>query len=274
MKKILLAFDVADFSEGIFEFARRLNELHPVLLTGVFLPLYNYVPVWGYPDGMAGYNFLPALDENESAAVQKNIDRFETLCQHNGIAYRVHKDFNFLAMPELKKETRFADLLIISSEKFYINLASDAPNPYLHEALNTAECPVVVVPETFRFPERNVLAYDGSETSLFAIKQFAYLFPELCENETLLVFSGTKEKGAIPDEQYIEELATQHFKNLTLFKLDINPKKYFNTWASEESGAIVVSGSYGRSSLSQLLHKSFVTDVIAAHKLPVFIAHQ
>ena len=37
MKKILLAFDVTDFSEGIFEFARaRLNELHPVLLTGVF----------------------------------------------------------------------------------------------------------------------------------------------------------------------------------------------------------------------------------------------
>ena len=119
--------------------------------------------------------------ERIRSGTEKHYKRFETLCQHNGIAYRVHKDFIFFAMPELKKETRFADLLIISSEKFYINLASEAPNPYLHEALNRAECPVVVVPETFRFPQRNVLAYDGSETSLFAIKQFAYLFPELCK---------------------------------------------------------------------------------------------
>ena len=89
------------------------------------------------------------------------------------------------------------------------------------------------------------------------------------QNETLLVFSGTKKALFLTSNTY-EELATQHFKNLTLFKLEINPKKYFDTWASEESGAIVVSGSYGRSSLSQLLHKSFVTDVIAAHKLPVF----
>ena len=38
MKKILLAFEGSHFSEGAFEFARKLNELSPVQLTGVFLP--------------------------------------------------------------------------------------------------------------------------------------------------------------------------------------------------------------------------------------------
>ena len=38
MKKILIAFDGTHFSDGAFEFARRVNELQPILLTGVFLP--------------------------------------------------------------------------------------------------------------------------------------------------------------------------------------------------------------------------------------------
>ena len=37
MKKVVIAFDGNHFSEGAFEFVRRLNELQPILLTGVFL---------------------------------------------------------------------------------------------------------------------------------------------------------------------------------------------------------------------------------------------
>lgn len=271
MKKILIAFDSLDFSEGAFTFAQRLNELQPILLTGAFLPAYNYIPAWDYPGGAT---LLPLLEEDQNEKTAQNIKHFEDLCQKNGVAYRLHKESNFLALPELKKETRFADLLIIGSETFYSNVISTNMNTYLHEVLNSSECPVIVVPEKFQFPERNVLAYDGSKPSLYAIKQFAYLFPELCNNETLLVFADATDNTSIPDQSYVEELATQHFKNLTLFKLNINPRKYFEQWASEEKGAIVVCGSYGRSSFSQLFRKSFITEVIADHKLPVFIAHQ
>ena len=38
MKKILLAFDGVQFSKSAFDFARQLNDLHPILLTGVFNP--------------------------------------------------------------------------------------------------------------------------------------------------------------------------------------------------------------------------------------------
>ena len=271
MKKVLLAFDAADFSQGAFEFVQRLNELQPILLTGVFLPAYNYAPIVG-PDGMVGYTML-APEEPDREIMQQSIKQFEALCQKNGIAYRVHKDFYLFALPELKKEARFADLLIVGSETFYSNLTGSGANANLREVVHTAECPVVVVPETFTFPERNVLAYDGSESSVYAIKQFAYLFPELCINETLLVYANPHNEAPIPEEHYVEELATQHFKNLTLFKLAANPKKYFATLATEEKGAIVVCGAYGRSAVSQFFKRSFVSDVIASHKLPVFIAH-
>ena len=112
----------------------------------------------------------------------------------------MHRDFNDFALPELKRETRFADLLLISSEKFFENMIGGTASDYMNDAIHNVECPVVVIPEKFSFPQRNVIAYDGTASSVYAMKQFAYLFPELCSSETLLVYSKDKEGNDLPDE--------------------------------------------------------------------------
>ena len=99
MKKILLAFDGTRFSEGAFQFASKLHELQPVLLTGIFLPQAELANLWSYADGI-GVTFIPQLQKDNSEQVEKNIAHFEKLCQGNGIDYRVHKDFFDLALPE------------------------------------------------------------------------------------------------------------------------------------------------------------------------------
>ena len=274
MKKILLAFDGVQFSSGAFEFARQLNALHPVYLTGVFIPQLSYANLWHYTNGMAGPTYIPMLNKEEPADLEKNIKRFESLCQDNSIQYKVHKDYFDFALPELRKETRFADLLIISSETFYNNAGKGSPNDYMKEALHHSECPVIIVPENFQFPQVNILAYDGSESSVYAIKQFLYLFPELCKHETLLVYSSEKDNDSLPEKEQIEELTKQHFSDVSILKLEFDPKKHFGKWINENSNAILVSGSFGRSMFSEMFRKSFVSDVIAEHRLPVFIAHK
>jgi nucleotide-binding universal stress UspA family protein len=273
MRKILLAYDGKHFSKGAFEFARKLNEQDPVMIAGVFLPKVEYPDLWGYAGGMANPLLVPVVEDYDAEEVEKNISRFEEMCRKNGMEYRVHRDYSDFALPELKKETRFADLAIIGSESFYENLGTAEPNEYLKDALHAAECPVVVVPENFEFPESNILAYDGSESSVFAIKQFACLFPGLSLNKTLLVYAKEEGENEIPDESYIEELAARRFPDLTIMQLDIKPRKYFATWLSEKKNAILVSGSFGRSSISRIFRKSFIADVIKDHKLPVFITH-
>jgi hypothetical protein len=273
MKKILLVFDGSHFSEGACEFARRLNELQPILVAGVFLPQTIVDNLWSYADGSGG-SYIPLLETFEAEEVEKNIQRFEELCQHNHIDYRVHKNAFDLALPELEKESNYADLVILGSEMFYKSMGTDAPNEFLRDAMHNVKCPVLLVPEKFDFPESIILAYDGREESVFAIKQFAYLFPELTSRETLLVYADDDAEKDFPDKIQIEELAARHFSNLTLFKLSLNPKKFFSTWVSVKKSAIVVSGSYGRSSFSQLFKRSFVKNVVAEHLLPVFIAHK
>lgn len=275
MKKILLAFDGSNFSEGAFEFARQLNEMEPVLVTGVFMPQVDYANLWSYASAAgAGVNYIPLLEEEDAELVHHNVMHFEELCQKNGVAYRVHKDFYSFALPELKKESRFADVVILSGELFYKGVVESNQFDYLRDALHATECPVLIVPEHYLFPDNNILAYDGSEESVYAIKQFAYIFPELVKNPSLLVYAEDEADKDFPSKQHIVELATQHFKDLTFYKLEIASKKYFSTWLDERKGSILVSGSFGRSAFSQLFRKSFVAEIIKDHRIPVFVAHR
>ena len=274
MKKILLVFDGINFSEGAFEFARRLNERRKILATAVFVPQVNYANLWSYAGTAGMTTSIPLIEDEESQEIEKNIARFERLCEKNNIEFRVHKDYYDFALPELKKESRFADLVILGSERFYANIGTGQPNDYLKMALHDVECPVLIVPEKFDFPANNVLSYDGSESSVYAIKQFAYLFPEFTNQPTLLFYSKREFEDDIPNADYIEELAARHFTDLTIMKLHFDPKDFFASWINDKKNAILVSGAFGRSSLSQVFKKSFVKNVIKDHKMPIFIAHR
>lgn len=274
MKKILLAFDGSHFSNGACEFAKNLNEINPILLVGSFLPQLDYANLWSYSGGgLSGPLFIPLVEGEDAEAVEKNIEKFEDFCKKNGIEFRVHKDFYDFALPELRKESRFSDLLLLGGETFYENLGTEGPNVYLKDALHGVECPVVVVPEEYEFPKSNILTYDGTEASVFAIKQFAYLFPELVDNKTILVYVNEKGEEGFPEQVCIEELVARHFADLTLERLKANPKKYLSSWLLENKEAILVSGAFGRSAFSRSFKKSFITDAIREHRIPIFIAH-
>ena len=276
MKKVIIPFDGSHFSHGAIDFAIELNEWEPILLSGVFLPQLDFANIWSYGGGaMAGPVFLPSMEDVDVDAIERNIDRFKTICERNGVEHRVHKNFFEAAVPELRNESRFADLLIIGSEAFYENMGTNEPNTYLKDTLRQAECPVVIVPEQFTFPESVVLSYDGSESSVYAIKQFAYLFPQLTTKASLLVTAGTEDdEQEIPEASNIEELVARHFSDLTFMRLQIEPAKYFSTWLMYRKSTILISGSFGRSALSDFLKKSFISDVISTHRIPVFLTHR
>ena len=274
MRKILIAFDGVHYSDSALSFAAKLNEKAQVLIAGAFLPQTNIANLWLYlGTGVSGKELLSLAGEDEKEAIQKNITRFEHYCIDHGIEYRVHKDYLDFAIPELIKESRFADLLIISSESFYASIKNE-PNEYLEETLHDIECPIILVPDQFEFPACNILAYDGGESSVHAIKQFSYLLPELTSNETMLVCANDNVNEPLPDELNMAELAARNFSSVSLLKFEPDPKKYFNTWLSEEKAAILVSGAYGRSSLYRLFHKSFIAETIKEHQTPIFIAHK
>lgn len=274
MKKIILIFDGENFSNSAFDFASRLNEIQPILLTGVFLPAEGYKNIIQYYGGMEGAIYVDTTDhEYDAQVMSKNIDAFKALCIKNGIEYRIHSDTKEPILDALSRESRYADLLVLSSELFYSNLDKKSQLETIEETVHETECPVILLPEDYKFPNSNVLAYDGSESSVFAIKQFAYLFPELAAQNTIVVHAS-EEHTTMPDFDYIKELLSRHFSNLEFLKLDVDPKEYFKTWFVNTKDPILVAGSYGRSSFSEVFKRSFANEIVNEHKFPVFIAHK
>jgi nucleotide-binding universal stress UspA family protein len=272
MKKVIIPFDGSRFSEGAFSFAITLNNRRPILLTGIFLSQVDFSRFFLFPAALTDASVL--LEKNaEEENIKKNIERFTSLCQKNNIECRIHEDLYDFALPELTKESRFADLLIIGSEIYFKNISENDYNIFLKDTLQHTECPVMVVPEKFHLPTQNILAYDGSTSSVFAIKQFAYLFPDLCDNKTILVYAA-EETEEIPAEVNIEELAASHFSNLAITVLNSSHKENLTEWVLKRENSLLISGSFGRSGFSSQFTKSFVINIIDAHKIPVFIAHQ
>lgn len=275
MKKVLLAFDGSNYSEGAFDFANELNKRHGILLVGVFISKIDYASLWSYAGpGTAGTLFVPKITLEDKEAVRKTIEKFENKCKKNDIQYRIHENYESLGIEALTKESRFADLLILGSQTFYNDYDEKNISEYLKEALHEVECPTVVVPEHYTFPKSNIIAYDGSKSSVYAIKQFIYLFPELLNNKTVLVYSKFDQVYEVPDQILIEELALKHFSNLTIYKNNAEPSTYFNSFLLERKNAILITGSYGKSGLGSLFHKSFLSEIIKEHIIPVFVTHK
>jgi hypothetical protein len=273
MLKIIIAFDGQHFAEGALSMARWLNGRNPVLVTGIFLSPVDYREIIGYSGmGMGAPVFTMPIDTDD-VQVNETMQKFSEYCTRHQLEYTMHKDTDLFAIGELIQETRFADCLIISSELFYENINKDQPNEYLRKTLHESECPVLLVPEKFNVPESVLLSYDGKSSSVYAIKQFAYLFPDCCNLGTLMFNSGD-DKNIMPYEDLIEELVARHYQPITIEKLAVDSKDQMTSWMSDKTNAILVSGAFGRGELSNLLKKSFVTDVIKEHRIPVFVAHK
>jgi hypothetical protein len=143
----------------------------------------------------------------------------------------------------------------------------------MKEVLHGSECPVMVIPEAFARPDRIVVAYDGRKESMIALKQFCYLFPQLTELPSEFVYIKNEKGEDVPDQGLLQEYVAAHFNSTGIVKLHFDSHKYFTVWAETKKNILLVTGSYGRSHVSDLFHSSFAEQVIHQHKMPVFIVH-
>src|SRR5688572_1513922 len=98
MKKIIVAFEGSSYSEGALQFIDMLRDKGPVYVVGVFVPLVSYSALWSRSQSEAKGSVSAALLEDEdTAAVKENIDRFIRFCRDRLISFDVHEDFNDFA---------------------------------------------------------------------------------------------------------------------------------------------------------------------------------
>ncbi|MFI5153970.1 MAG: universal stress protein [Chitinophagales bacterium] len=271
MKKILFLCDGDNYPHGAFQFLKMMNAQEPIFLKGIFFNAIDY-------EQLITLSYLPLtapyerMKTAEIQDVERSKEEFKKDCLHAGIKFLIHEKNEEWNRELLVKESRYSDCMVISEDLFMSQLLDTQPNFFMQELLHGSECPVAIIPEKFHEPDRLVFAFDGKKESIHALKQFTYLFPKYMDLPAQYVYVSEDEEE-FPDEELLKEFSRCHNNAAGFAKLTFDPKKYFATWLEYRKNAILVTGSYSRSSISNLMRSSFTDHVIREHACPIFVAH-
>jgi len=277
MKKIIAAFDGLRFSEGTLEEAIRLARYHNAHLVGVFLHEFTSrgFVVYEALVGQTGdtRQLFEKLEKEDACTYQASVDTFEAACQEKGIPYSIHKDKRS-ARRELIHESIFADLLVIDPEETFSYIEEEMPGWFMKSILHEVHCPVWLIAKKQATPDRLVFLYDGSASSMHAIKMLTYLFPEMGGKQVLVlsVKSGTLNLH-VPDNKLIHEWIKRHYSHADYKVIQGEEEDLVRLCRELGPEALIVAGAYERNRLSNWLRPSLADNLMRELKAPLFITH-
>lgn len=277
MKKIIAAFDGLKYSESTASYAIEIARKYNGKIFGVFLEDFTYhsysiadLAADDYPEQHAAQ-----LNKMDAEVRESSIKHFRQQCEEHGLVYSIHRDKN-IAIQELLHETRFADMVIIQNNETLTHYSGNVPSTFIENLLERTECPVLLVPPEFRKIDKIVFLYDGKGSSVFAIKQFAYLLPgQQGVPAELLCVKRDGENDRLPDAHYLREWLKLYYQDVKTGTLTGNSHGEILRFLKEQvANCVVVLGAYERGSISRMIHRSLADDIIREINLPLFISHK
>ncbi|SHN28575.1 universal stress protein [Chitinophaga sp. CF418] len=279
MKKILYVTDVVKLDPSTLDFACYLCNLSHSKLTGIFLEnLTNEsrsVKMLKETAMEGGINVQTEnVEELKEQCLADNIQLFKDSCAKSGVTGIVHRDMG-VPLEDVVIESRYADLLLIDASTSFSVTKENVPTRFVTDVLADAECPVVILPESFEGLNKIVFTYDGRSSSVFAIKQFTYLFPELKEHPAVVITVMDDKNKPSPEENYkLKEWLHDHYNDIDFIVLDGNVKTGLLDSLLLRTRDFIVMGAYGRNAFSTLFTPSHAAPILKLIAQPVFIAHQ
>jgi nucleotide-binding universal stress UspA family protein len=180
-----------------------------------------------------------------------------------------------ISLAELLKQSAYADLVVADA-------LLNVPGPF-HPSLNIsvsdlladAHCPVLLLRQGDMPPDRIMLSYDGSLSSMQAIRSFSYLFPELRAVPCFIVYVSGDEQREPDDLPYLKNWLPLHFDDYTVEILPGEPAEVLPAFAGkEQDSTLVVMGAYGRSALSRLFRQSLANSILEKANASLFVTHE
>jgi nucleotide-binding universal stress UspA family protein len=259
MEKILLAMDAVNLNTNAIDFACYIANLTHSRLTGVFLEgLLDERPL------------VPAGDVQET--VDANIHRFREACVCRATLSLVHRDRG-IPLSEVVAESRFADLIIVDAETAFCKKDVTVPGRFVKDVLKSVECPVIIAPYSFEAIDEIILTYDGSPSSVFAIREFTHLFPDLRRKKTTVVSIRQDGTAALEEQFKMKEWLRAHYDDLSFEIREGHAADELFGYLIERKDAFVVMGAYGRNMVSSFFRPSRANLLVKTINLPIFIAH-
>jgi hypothetical protein len=270
MKKLLVVLNGSIFPQHVTEAAISMAKESGFHLHAVFMNSALEFEEYGYafPNDLSlTRNDLTGktLAEESDDLLAVNTQLFGDMCNTANLSFTIEQNKE-ITLGMLTELSAFSDLIITD--------ATPNLNQYhVIDLLAEARCPVYLVSKEVQKIENIILTYDGSFSSIYAIKQYAQLFPEMRKLPTSLVYIDNDENDEFPREKNIKTWLPQHYSNVQYKILHGDVRDELVNYVKSIPDSLVIMGSFGRSAFSRLFHKSLANAVIADGRSALFIAH-
>ncbi|HVS95329.1 MAG TPA: universal stress protein [Puia sp.] len=204
------------------------------------------------------------------ATRQTTMAEFRALTAEEGIPASIYLDKGVPA-EDIVMESRFADLLIVDADTFS-SADEGTPSSFVKQVLHDAACPVLIAPEAYSLIGNIVFCYDGSKSSLFAIKQFAYLFPELA-SQRIKVISLQEEMPSADEQARLTVWLRSHYSDVEWAGAGVEAAGALFSYLLKKKDDIVVMGSYGHGLLASFFEPDYESGILRNTSVPIFVAH-
>lgn len=278
MKKFLAVFDGYKISKSTLAYAQELAYLSNAHLVGVFLDesfyrTYSVAKVLKSTDNPE--KEISKLDEKDKMKRADAVRMFEQSCTTAKINFSVHRDKK-IALEELKQESMFADLIIISEQETFSRYKQKPPTRFMKDLLSDVQCPVLALPGKYKPIDKITLLYDGGPSSLYAIKMFSYLLGDYNQVpvEVFTVKNSYMDTLRLPENKLMREFIKRHFPKATYKVVKGNAEEQvLGHLRNHEENELVVLGAYRRSEISRWFKTSMADVLMSELDTPLFIAH-
>lgn len=279
MKRILLLAGTADLKSQTLDFATYIARLGKSKLEGVFLESDSIAaePALKTLGGQMYVEEITTANTDthvQDEVLHKNIALFEDRCTSRDTTCAHSKGYR--SVDDIIDQTRYADLLI-TDPAVTANGDKAAPSKFVIELLEKAECPVLISPDNFAPIDEVIIAFDGSRSSMFAIKQFYYHLPELASATVRILHVADGNDVEYQNAKAaLDKLLKAHDLKVEYTEVKGSARDELYKYLLEQrnmEGKLFVTGAFGRNHLSTLFRPHTADLVLKAVDVPVFIAH-
>jgi len=279
MKKILIILNGTQAPLHVISSAIEIAKQDNSFLYALFLVpvvnksalVYPFVNDWALTGTTVSDQ---SVEQEEQQQTDNNMRLFTDACAAANVSFKIspRRDTSY---DELIHHSSFADLIIADAKADFPETVSMPFTVSLSDLLADAHCPVLLLQEEIKQPEQIILSYDGSFSSIHALKMFSYVFPEWRLVPTCLLSVSPKENAQLEYEEYLKDWLPQHFTRLRVELLKGKVKQELvKAVNSSRQSVLVVMGAYGRTTVSRLFRRSLSSSIVNKTTAALFIAHE
>ncbi len=271
MKKIIVALDGLKLSDSSVQTAVALCAREKAHLVGVFLEDFTHNS-FSIATAMET-NDLEVRMEKDKQVRDNAVKEFESACQSGGVNFTIRRDKSF-ALPDLLRESIYADLLIIAADETFTRFPEAPPTRFIRDLLSEVQCPVLIAPLKWQPLEKTAMLYDGAPSSVFAIKMFTSILPETNKLPATVITVRGDDNHHVPENQLMKEFMKRHHPGAEYEVLQGDAENaILDQLMKTDSRTLVVLGAYQRSTVSRWFKASMADLLMKSVPCALFIAH-